>query len=569
MRPSEGHLHVATPAPAPAASIPSPVQALPILPPPKPIAAPETYSVVVNNVRVQDLLFALARDAKLNVDISPGLSGNVTLNAIDQTLPQLLSRIAKQVDMRYEFDGPNLTVMPDTPYLHVYQIDYVNMGRETEGKISASGQITGQTTGSSNPNNSSVVTITNKSSNNFWVRLEQNVKDILQQTDKIITPPVVLPTAQPVSALAKVEAAITPPQNAAPMVALAPTVTYREASSVIANPEAGVLSVRATSRQHEKIQQFLDQVLVNVKRQVLIEATIVEVQLSNDYQQGIDWAVLSGSAGLQLLQGGLYRNADITKGPVFGQLPIPSVGDLTAAPTANLLSAQYNSKDFKATIQLLETSGNVRVLSSPRVSVINNQTAVLKVVDNLVYFNVNAQTSQSQSSSLTTFTTTPQTVSVGFIMNVTPQISDDGTVLLNVKPTIRRLISYVNDPNPDLARNNIINRVPQIREREVESVLKLASGQIGVMGGLIQDELQDNADTIPGVNHIPFFGDLFANKNIQNNKSELVIFMRPIVVSDPSVQGDYHEYSSYLPGPGFMSQPHPTKPAAMDGGTYR
>src|SRR3990172_3637704 len=114
MQPSPGH--VQAPAPAPAGEIPEPVRITPILPKPKPAVRPETYSVVVNNVKVQELLFALARDAKLNVDIHSGILGSVTLNAIDQTLPQLLARISKQVDMRYELDGPNLAVMPDTPY---------------------------------------------------------------------------------------------------------------------------------------------------------------------------------------------------------------------------------------------------------------------------------------------------------------------------------------------------------------------------------------------------------------------------------------------------------------------
>ena len=129
MKPSAGHMRRNAPAGTPAATIPPPVQAVPTPPQPKPTARAETYSVVVNNVSVRELLFALARDAKVNVDIHPGITGTVTLNAIDQTLPQLLTRIAKQVDMRYELDGPNLLVMPDSPYLRIYRIDYVNMER--------------------------------------------------------------------------------------------------------------------------------------------------------------------------------------------------------------------------------------------------------------------------------------------------------------------------------------------------------------------------------------------------------------------------------------------------------
>src|SRR5690606_16030009 len=140
MKASEGHLDRSA-VPPPAASIPTPVQTLPALPLPKPKPPLETFSVTVHNVPAQDLLFALARDAKLNVDIHPGITGNVTLNALDQTLPQLLERISKQIDMRYELDGPNLVVMPDTPFLRIYKVDYVNMQRETRGTVSVSGNI--------------------------------------------------------------------------------------------------------------------------------------------------------------------------------------------------------------------------------------------------------------------------------------------------------------------------------------------------------------------------------------------------------------------------------------------
>src|SRR5207302_8874002 len=119
--PAETHLRAA--APQSEGSIPPPVQLAPVLPPPKPSVRPETYSVVVNNVRVQELLFALARDARLNVDINPDITGSVTLNAIDQTLPQLLARIARQVDLRWEINGQTLVVMRDTPFLRAYKIE--------------------------------------------------------------------------------------------------------------------------------------------------------------------------------------------------------------------------------------------------------------------------------------------------------------------------------------------------------------------------------------------------------------------------------------------------------------
>jgi MSHA biogenesis protein MshL len=171
-------------------TIPAPVQQSLSLPRPRPAGKTETYSVVVNSVAVHDLLFALARDAKLNVDIHPGIVGEVTLNAIDQTLPQLLTRISKQVDMRFELDGPNLAVMPDTPYLKNYKVDYVNISRDVTGTIATNTQISTSALatgsgGAAGTGNTSRIQIENKSNNRFWASLEKNLKDLLHETDKV------------------------------------------------------------------------------------------------------------------------------------------------------------------------------------------------------------------------------------------------------------------------------------------------------------------------------------------------------------------------------------------------
>jgi len=540
MTPSPGHLEAPAPKATPSSAIPAPVQ-LPVVPPrPQPAVKAETYSVVVNNVRVHELLFALARDAKLNIDIHPGITGAVTLNAIDQTLPQLLNRISKQVDMRYELDGPNLIVMPDTPFLRVYKINYVNMVRDTSGDVSVSAEIAGGSSpggggaasagGGSAGANVSSLKIRNVSNNRFWPTLVDNIKDILRETDKI------LPTGGAAAAPQPVAAAGAAGQASAQTAALAPApnVTFREAASVISNPEAGVLFIRASSRQHEKIREFLDRVLTNARRQVLIEATVVEVRLSNDYQQGIDWSYLGSSLQTTQLAGAIT-------GPVFALSRVGSV--------------------FNATLKLLETFGTTRIISSPRITALNNQTAVLKVVENVVYFLVQAQTTQAQTTALTTVTTTPQTVPVGLVMNITPQISDDETILLNVKPSISSITKEVPDPNPVLT---IPNNIPQIATREMESVLKLSSGQIGVMGGLIQDRVQNVDNTIPGVNRLPVIGNWFANRTLTNEKTELVIFLRPIVVRDPSVDGDFGGYRVFLPGEDFLGAPNPARPVLPD-----
>ncbi len=555
LKPAPTHISAAD-APSAGGQIPPPVQVVPVLPKPKPTTRPETYSVVVNNVNVHDLLFALARDAKVNVDIEPGITGKVTLNAIDQTLPQLLTRIGRQVDMRYELHGADLVVMRDTPYLHVYRVDYVNLTRDAKSVANLSTQVSGSTAGGSSGNsgqNNSTSTITSDSSNKFWDTLIANVKDILRETDKI------LPTSAATPAVQQAPGAAGQPQAAARTAAPSATpVTFREAASVIANPEAGILSIRATSRQHARIQEFLDQVMASARRQVLIEATIAEVQLNNQYQRGIDWSKLrTGSSGFQFQQSSAGTPAGINS-------------------NAFIVGYALGNYNFTSAVKLLESFGSVRVLSSPKISVLNNQTAVLKVVDNLVYFTVQANTTAAANSpSQTTFTTTVNSVPVGFIMSVVPQISASDTVLLSVRPTISRKLTDVPDPNPALANpcgvgvNNcstpsIQSLIPVIQTREMESVLRVQSGQIAVLGGLMQDAVSNIEDTVPGLNRVPGIGALFEQRKDTNQKTELVIFLRSTVLNDPSVGGDLRDFRSLLPGPDYFSKPNPAKPAALD-----
>jgi general secretion pathway protein D len=550
LKPGDSHLREQ---PSVTGTIPQPVQITPMLPPPKPAARPETYSVVVSNVRVQELLFALARDARLNVDIHPDIVGTVTLNAIDQTLPQLLTRIARQVDLRYEIDGQNLVVMRDTPFLRVYRVDYVNMARDSRSVATVSTQVTGGLVSqSSSGQNNSTATINSVSANKFWDTLVGNIKEILQETDKII-PAAALPTP---STTAPTQAGQIPQPTSATSAApqAAPVATFREAASVIANPETGILNIRATSRQHEKVQEFLDSVMTNARRQVLIEATVAEVQLNNQYQRGIDWQRLRSGATTT----GVPAFGQGSSGLEFGQTTAGTPAGINT--NAFVMGGAIASLNFNFALKFLESFGDVRVLSSPKISVLNNQTAVLKVVDNLVYFTVQAQSTANQTSTLTTFTTTLNSVPVGFIMSLVPQISDTDTVVLNLRPTISRKIGDVADPNPDLAKAGVTSLIPVIQTREMESVMRVQSGQVAVLGGLMQDAVSNTEDTIPGVYSIPGIGPLLSQRKDLNQKTELVIFLRPVVIRDASVDGDYGAFRGMLPGADFFSKPNPSRP---------
>ena len=537
--PSSSHLR--EPAPASAGAIPAPLGHSATLLPPRPSVKAETYSVSVHNVPVQSLLFALARDAKLNVDVHPGITGQVTLNALDQTMQQLLSRISKQVDMRYEIEGSNLIVRPDAPFLRNYRIDYVNMARDSNSTSNIATQIStpGATEaggGGGGGGNNSTTSVSNTSNNRFWATLVENIKDTLRETDKVLAGP---DQAAPAPVLVADSSA---PGRAGALAPIPPAPTFREAASVIANPETGLIAVRATGRQHEKIQEFLDMVMSSARRQVLIEATVIEVQLNDNYQQGINWSSVRTSAtqGLNVSQGQVGTSAlptNVSPGITPGIFVLNYIKPLTALG------------NLSATVQLLESFGKVKVLSSPKISVLNNQTAMLKVVDNKVYFTIKATTTAGTDStpSTSTYESELHTVPVGFVMSVTPQIAESDEVTINVRPTISRIVGFVQDPSPALAAARVVSNVPVIQTREMESILRVASGNIAVMGGLMQDTIDNLKDGIPLLGRIPVVGDVFGYRNETTSKSELVIFIRPVVVKEASVNGDYKNFRSYLP----------------------
>jgi len=529
-------------------TIPPPARSTAFVPPPKPALRPQTYSVVVNEVPVKELLLALSRDTKQNIDIHPALTGVVSLNAINEPLTAILDRMSKQVDLRYLMDGNTIVVTPDTPYSHTYRVDYVNMVRNTSSAIGVSGQVAGGQQGSQQAQGSSqsASTVTTTTTNDFWQILQKTVQSILRsaqlQSREARAEQLALVQAEQKirlqEAIANSVARSTQPGSpaaGAAVAAVAPgetrpqTAAQGVAEDVIVNPIAGTLTVFGTDAQHKLIQNYLTQVQSAAQRQVLIEATIVEVALSEAYQGGINWSRVfpgSGFSIAQTLLGG-FAGAATAAGATAG----------------NAITFGYQRNNTTSTIQLLQEFGTTRVLSSPKLLALNNQTALLKVVDNVIYFEIKADTTTSNTGpSLTTFNTTAKTVSVGMVMGVTPQISDDDRVSLTIRPTISRVLRFRNDPNPslcDVNRNNCIaSPVPEVQVREMESVLQIGSGQTVIMGGLMQDNLQRDREQLPGADKLGDAGELFRFRNERSAKTELVIFIRPTVVKNPSLESD-------------------------------
>jgi MSHA biogenesis protein MshL len=579
--------------------------------------------VVVSQVEISELLFAMARDAKVNVDVHPSIKGKVTLNAINQTLPQILTRLSRQVDLHYEFDGKNLVVMPDTAFVRHYTVDYVNMSRESRANTSIATQIAsagrdplssgGGGGGATQMNNNSTTQISNTSNNRFWDTLLRNVTSLLNDgTGQSATSQQQGSSGQGSSgqggsggstgalgsgsgggssggssgggsgALGSGSGGGGSGGGSGALgsgsggSSQGSSGSSNQPSNVSASPETGLLTVRATHRQHERVRDYLDKVMNSARRQVLIEATIAEVQLSDQFQQGINWSRMrtdgSGFSFQMQPQGtGPLGATGVLPGSGPGGITFPTVPGATNLPggasagsaqsasmgVLRYLSSTSSLGNIGAAVSLLQSFGKVKVLSSPKISVLNNQTAVLKVVDNRVYFTIGVQITPGTATTapLVTYTSTPNTVPVGFVMSVTAQIEDSGNVTMSVRPTISRIIGYVTDPNPALTQSNVTSRIPEIQTRELESILKVSNGDIAVMGGLMQESVDDRQDSVPGASGVPFFGNLFKYRNETAAKSELVIFLRPIVVRDASIEGDYRGMRDALPGPDFFNKP--------------
>jgi general secretion pathway protein D len=543
-----------------ASGIPEPVKAGAFVPPPKPSVKPQTYSVVVNEVPVKELLFALARDSKLNVDIHPAIQGLVTMNAVNEPLDAILERLSNQVSLRYKVDGNTLAITPDTPYLKTYRVDYVNLSRNTTSNIGVSSQIAGvgasaaggATTGVAG--NNSATAVKSDSNNNFWEIMGDNLRHILSATRSVAS------TAEEKAARAEIvrtdredrlrqAEAVARAGSGAPALfsnvfgnekALSVLGDIKE--QVIVNPVAGSVSVLGTERQHKLVKEYLTSVTRSTQRQVLIEATIVEVGLKDQFHAGVDWTKIGRATGFSI------ESVANAKDNLAGNLaPFFKIGYSSA------------SNNLTATLNLLESFGTTRILSSPKIMAINNQTALLKVVNNEVYFSIEVQPGTVSTAGTvltpTVYTTTAHTVPVGVVMSVTPQISETGVVSMTVRPTISRVTSYKDDPNPALS-GNVKNQVPVIQVREMESVLQVNSGQTIIMGGLMQDDIARGRDGLPVLSRPDGWGAIFGQQERKISQTELVVFLRPTIIANPSLDSDeLSAFRRFLPDPKAAAQP--------------
>ena len=464
-------------APEPA-RIPAPVQTPPPVPKPVPGEPVDTWSVSVEGVPVRELLFALARDAAVNVDIDPGIEARVTMNAVDEPFPRLLDRISRHADLGVEIEDGVLVVRRDEPVLRTYPVDYVPLVRETETVNEVGTGVGGGLEAPAGEENGSAANVKARAEHRFWDALVESVRGVLGEAPD-------------------------------------------EAASVFAHRETSLIAVRANAAGHREVALLLDRILASARRQVLIEATIVEVELDDRFRAGVDLSRVFGDAAIEwrLLAGNLGA-------PPFAGLSIP---------------------DLSLTVRLLSEFGDVRVLSTPLVMALNNQTAIVKIAENRVFFTSEVRTETNETSVERNVQTRLHTVPVGLILLVTPSVAADDEIILKVRPTVTRESGFVVDPNPELAAAGVVSRIPEIAVREIESVLRLRSGEVAVLGGLMREEAREDTTGVPLLSRLPGIGAAFRYRDRVRDKTELIVFLRPTVVREPDLAGDLAKYRRWWP----------------------
>lgn len=462
---------------------PAEVQAA-LLPPLRldlPKSAGPRFDVAVSEMPAREFFLSLMQGAGQNLVVHPQVDGLVTFSLRNVTLEEALSAVRDSYGYDFRRTSYGYQILPNQPITRSYDINYLNLLREgsTDTRIS-SGQVTTDNNVSSGAGGTT--TSSTSSTVNASQLLTTSRVDLWQELQDVVN-----------------------------MI-----IGSEPGNNVVINPQAGLLVVKASTADQQNVQAFLRQAQRNLQRQVILESKILEVELSDGFQAGINWTQLGkeGNSTFGLSLSGEALSGSQGVGGVFtGSL---SVGDFTGV------------------VQLLETQGNVRVLSSPRVSTLNNQKAVIKVGTDEFFVTDVSTTTTSLSGGGTApdldITLTP--FFSGISLDVTPQIDEHDQVTLHVRPTVSR----VQDQNKSITLGNDDNvfNLPLALSttRQSDSIVRARSGQVVVIGGLLQNANQNEDANLPWASRLPIIGPLFQQQRKSLRQSELVILMRPQVVGE-------------------------------------
>ncbi|WP_313410228.1 pilus (MSHA type) biogenesis protein MshL [Stutzerimonas kunmingensis] len=475
------------------------------------------FDVAVSDMSASEFFLSLADSAGQNLVVHPDVIGFVTFSLRNVTLEETLTAVRDSYGYDYRRTAYGYQILPNHKYVRTYSLNYLDVQREgsAETRVSSGQMVSSENnvvTGTSAKNVRSSGTldassVTTSSKAEVWRAALDSISVIVGVGRKIIEPDDF-----------KIKELKTEVRGNEAKT----NVVYEEGncrrddagSSVCYSSMSGVLIVKATAEEHDRVEEFLRLVERNLQRQVILETKILEVNLSDGFQAGINWSQL-----------GTMGNAEITVG---------QQGDLLSGPDSvgGVFSATVQVGDFSGMLQLLETQGEVRVLSSPRVSTLNNQKAVIKVgTDEFFVTDVSTTTTawSGGGGSITPDVTLTPFFS-GISLDVTPQIDVNDQVTLHVRPTVSR----VQDQNKIIQLGDDVLNLPLALSttRQSDSIVRARSGQVVVIGGLLENRNNNTDANIPWASKLPIVGNLFQQQRKSLQQTELVILMRPQVVND-------------------------------------
>ena len=512
--------------------------------PPAPAAAPEPrFDLSINNAPAAQVFLQLANGTAYNMLVSPDVGGTLSITLKDTTVPEAMDTMREMFGFEYRITGNRIFVYPNTVQTRLYRVNYLPGRRQgasdtrvTSSAIGASagggansgsggnqgGNNQGGNTGGGN--SASGNSLASRSDDNAHVRTTHDTDFWREVQQSLIT-----------------------------------LVGTHGGRSVVLNPGAGVVVVKATPAELRQVENYLKAVQLSIERQVMLEAKIVEVSLSKDAQTGINWA------GFGKLGNGLATIGSAAPGTRLGGTGALSSDGNSVAPGVDLTAGTlgrgfyglaFQAANFAALLNFLQTQGEVQVLSSPRIATLNNQKAVLKVgSDELYVTGVSTSTTSSGNNSVSSPTLTLQPFFSGISLDVTPQIDDAGNVMLHVHPTI----STVSEKNKNIDLGALgAFRLPLAAStvNETDSIVRVRDGQIVAIGGLMKTEVHDERTGMPVLSDLPGVGSLFRQTTRRQSKRELVIMIKPTVIQEDGAWPD---------APGFGApqsrSPMPGQPA--------
>lgn len=556
-------------------------------------SAPELADVrrvsiaVTDATPLRDILIELARKAGVDLEMDPRISGGIIYTATDRPFVEVIDRIAELGELRYEFRNNSLKIEIDDPYIDYYRLDYPDLTRQSSSTSQTTTDVSDAIQGASGGGGTSQsdVSVASSSSSDFWSSVGEGIESILNATNTTQgrasqeEEQGFVPSTSEASeddededdTQSLIESATGVQGLGNPLLAdrgssmgedtpttMAPTAQNAAIDTAFysMNQQAGVVTVFGSKKQHRLIADYLNRLRRSVLAQVLIEAKIVEVTLSDQFRTGVDWnSVGAGPDGA--FQGdnqSLDLNTNFSRNVVTDSFPNPTVG----------LVWNNTDIDLNVAVSLVNAFGTTRTLSSPRVTVVNNQAALLKVAENEVFFEINVdfQPATDTSASVTTFDSSVQTVPIGIVMTVQPSIdTEGGRISMSMRPSITRLVRRVEDPGVQLqlaainAQNGtnlaVSSAIPIIETREMDSIVTMDSGQVLVMGGLMQEVAINNREGTPGLMDVPLLGNAFSQNTRETEMVELVIFLRATIVGDRDTvhEEDIRLYNRFAPDP--------------------